>query len=1493
MPTDKTSIGQLFVELLLKDQGFKQGLGDAEKQVKSSGKVMTDLAKTVRNTVSTAFKVATVSIAAFGTASLVVGAGFQQQMAIVSAISGKVGDDLIPLVEQARKLGATTEFTATQAGEALESLVRAGLSSAEAINASSAALLLAGTSGAELKGSADLLAATMRQFGLDADESTRIMDVFSTAMRSSLLDFESIREAMKFAGTAGAAFGMTLEETTAAIAAFRDLGLEGSLAGTQFRMAMIAAAKGTDQQAAALKKYGLVLGDINPETNTFNEIMAKMAKAGITASDSIAIFGARAGANIAQLAAQIKTGELDLFAFTDKLQNAAGTTAEMYETIGQTVTFAGKVARSALEDLLIQTFETFAGPLQTLLEQIPLLLNTLSSNLKAESGTIQAIFKDTFGRLTDFLRENAEELGQTFVTIVRLSAQAASAMEPLLELFLILLSKAEELSVILPAAFAIATLVKLIPVVTGIASAFGLADIAVVAFGTTLTVTTGGLFAIVAAIGVIVVALGTYISVIARAKQETELLRAAQARLSEESEAVAKAEEDRLGPILEAQKERVRELLETTDDLTSGERRRLESVLALTAESARLLLNEGKLVESGGELISTQDLIAKHGADATLVIRSQADALDESVKSMDKQIAVIEKSVGIFREQDNAITKLIALNKIRNQLDNQEIATLEEGLALLAQLKAKRQEEAQRATNLRDEAAKGRASSLIEQRKMELEADRERARSITFSTEGEITAARKAAEAIIAIEEGLLDDRLKLLDDDIEQAVIALKRKQAEVNKAFDTLIDSEKAAGARLIEIERRRAAVLKQVQDNFVAEAEAGARETADELAMIRQEAEEKAQEIIERIQIRGISRSKQLELQKAKILEELTLASASSRATISADFDKQIAEARKAELEDAEKDTDNFLGKLVSAFKGAGEAMGQAFNQVGQALKDVGNAVFDVVSEITGLDFSLAGLFDVVKQAIGATEEARKAAGEAAAGEAEAAGASPEEIAAAVGAAMAAFDPVENAVAFIDELIANAGNFINAIIESLPAILQSIADNLPVLIQKVVDAIPEVVQAFVDNFPLIVDAIVDGLPKIMKAIGEDLPDLIDVIIDSIPKIVDAFIEELPRITQALLDSIPDLVGAIVDAIVSIIELTPVLIDQLLKAIPDILTALGDGVVLIVEALVDALPALITSIIDSIPKIIKGLVDAIADIIVALVDSIPVIIAALIDAIPDLIVAVLEAVTEIITTVLELIPDIILSLIDSLPMLIDSLVGLLPELFFAITKAIPGIIGSLVSTLVDLTITALPDIVIAVVTTLFELISKGIPRMVEDFVHEFRDFISEIGKAIGDAILDVINVFKKKDEKDKGGGGPGVDPIEQAAKDARAAMEAAANAAALEAGMALTGIANVPATMRVTVHKGEAIIPAHRNAAAGGVNPAQAGRTEQAGGSGGGGGMRIEIPIFAEGALVDRLVITATERGTATGVADAIRKASDAEIGFDRGRFRSFVPA
>ena len=315
-----------------------------------------------------AFQVAAFAAAALGVAVLKVGSDFEKSIITLASIRGiDLGtaegiQQMQDMEDTARQLGRTTLFTATEAADAMQALARAGMDANSILEVSGDALNFAGANATSMSNATQLLAATMAQFNLTSDKSTEVVDTFTGALQNSLLDVESLTIAMRYGGSVGAALGMSLKDTTTALALFRDLGLEGSIAGTQFRQAMLALSRPTARAQEALEKYGITMEEVNPVSNSFAEIMTTIGKANMKMGDIVSLVSKRAAGSIAQISKEFATASEESNSFNMIMVEidkgiAEGLTKRTYEQQITAVSNRALILRSAFEELLITVFE--------------------------------------------------------------------------------------------------------------------------------------------------------------------------------------------------------------------------------------------------------------------------------------------------------------------------------------------------------------------------------------------------------------------------------------------------------------------------------------------------------------------------------------------------------------------------------------------------------------------------------------------------------------------------------------------------------------------------------------------------------------------------------------------------------------------------------------------------------------------------------------------------------------------------------------------------------------------------------------------------------------------------------------------------------------------------------------------------------------------------------------------------------------------------------
>lgn len=164
---------------------------------------------------------------------------FEKSLSDLSAITGATGKDLEYLKSQAADIGATTSLSASQAAEAFKLIASAKpdlLENAEALNeVTRSAVTLAEAAGITLPDAANTLGSALNQFQADAAETNRFINVLAAGAKFGSSEITETAEALKIAGVAANASGVTFEELNAAIQQLASVGIKGSEAGTALR----------------------------------------------------------------------------------------------------------------------------------------------------------------------------------------------------------------------------------------------------------------------------------------------------------------------------------------------------------------------------------------------------------------------------------------------------------------------------------------------------------------------------------------------------------------------------------------------------------------------------------------------------------------------------------------------------------------------------------------------------------------------------------------------------------------------------------------------------------------------------------------------------------------------------------------------------------------------------------------------------------------------------------------------------------------------------------------------------------------------------------------------------------------------------------------------------------------------------------------------------------------------------------------------------------
>lgn len=383
-------LGRLSVVITSDTRQFQRSLQHGAHSVKKLRNSVDILTETVGGRFIGVLAAASVGLAQLGVRAMKMGAEFEDAITVLSAIQGNLdgvtdstNDAVKAQGDFARVLGKETVFTATEAAVAMQSFARAGFKTNEIISATRDALNFAKANATTMTNATTLLAATMSQFNLDATQSTRIVDTFTAAMQNSLFDVESLTVSMRYAGSIASVMGMSIEQTTAALSLFRDLGLEGSTVGTQFRQALISLANPTKKAEAVLKKYKLTADDLNVTLHGFEEVMLRIGKANMTLGEVTTLVSKRASGSISTISrnmvvtAEVQKEMQKIFGdltvegnkfrqMMDEIDEAQGTalTRSTYEQATDNVKSQFDILKSVATETALIIFDMFSGTLQ-------------------------------------------------------------------------------------------------------------------------------------------------------------------------------------------------------------------------------------------------------------------------------------------------------------------------------------------------------------------------------------------------------------------------------------------------------------------------------------------------------------------------------------------------------------------------------------------------------------------------------------------------------------------------------------------------------------------------------------------------------------------------------------------------------------------------------------------------------------------------------------------------------------------------------------------------------------------------------------------------------------------------------------------------------------------------------------------------------------------------------------------------------------------------
>lgn len=296
---------------------------------------------------------------------------FEQENANLASVLGKSQQQIQALTDDAKRLGAQTQYTASQITQLQTELAKLGFSETEILNSTEAVQAFATATGATLPEAAGLAGAALRAFGLDSTEMERVVSTMGVATSKSALDFTYLQNSLSTVAPVAKQFGFTIEDTTALLGTLANSGFDASSAATATKNILLNLADSSGKLAKRLGEPIHSMNDLIPALRKLKDGGVDLAEAlDLTDKRSVAAF------------ATFLEGTDTLQDLRDGITDVSDELHKMEQERLQTVQGSLTLLSSAWDGLML-SFSNSKGPIKVAVDWLTGFVNTLQKGVEA------------------------------------------------------------------------------------------------------------------------------------------------------------------------------------------------------------------------------------------------------------------------------------------------------------------------------------------------------------------------------------------------------------------------------------------------------------------------------------------------------------------------------------------------------------------------------------------------------------------------------------------------------------------------------------------------------------------------------------------------------------------------------------------------------------------------------------------------------------------------------------------------------------------------------------------------------------------------------------------------------------------------------------------------------------------------------------------------------------------------------------------------------
>jgi len=316
-----------------------------EKETKKAGSTISRFTDTAKRSLAGVATAITGVIAAFRGFSSAISTmnAFEAANSRLAAVLGTSVKNIKGLTDAALELGRRTQYTASEVTDLQTELAKLGFSESEIRAMQEPVLKFAAAVGTDLASAAARAGATMRGFGLSAEQTADMLTTMAVSTSKSALSFEYLDNTLGKLVPVTRAFGLDTKSTIALLGTLANAGIDASSAQTALRRIM-------QELADSGSKLNATLGQQPRTMEELLRALKKLKDEGVDLSKAFDLVGDRAASTFLALV----NGADDCNDLYDALKDANGALDDMYDTMTNNVEGAIKGLQSAWEGFILK-----------------------------------------------------------------------------------------------------------------------------------------------------------------------------------------------------------------------------------------------------------------------------------------------------------------------------------------------------------------------------------------------------------------------------------------------------------------------------------------------------------------------------------------------------------------------------------------------------------------------------------------------------------------------------------------------------------------------------------------------------------------------------------------------------------------------------------------------------------------------------------------------------------------------------------------------------------------------------------------------------------------------------------------------------------------------------------------------------------------------------------------------------------------------------------